>query len=129
MKRSRFSVFGDSLCEPAKKKKKKETDINTDTDEIDDCHIDIHVPLINKFNIHHESVYAIDNDIYFNIEEKWHTYTTKTLTFMLSDPERPIGTGSTRWFCRGEIQCSAIDYMISFDFYIYFPMSPNKRWI
>ena len=64
-----------------------------------------------------------DNDVYFNIEEQWHTYTTKTLMFMLSDPERPIGTRITRWFCRGKIQCSPIDYMISFDFYINFPLS------
>jgi len=25
------------------------------------------------------------------------------------------------WYCRGKIQCSAFDYMISFDFYVYFP--------
>ena len=70
-----------------------------------------------------------DKDIYYNIEEKWNTYTTKILTFMLSDPERPIGAGSTRWFCRGKIQCSAIDYMISFDFYIYFPLAFDMKKI
>ena len=67
--------------------------------------------------------------IYDSIQEEWRVYTTKTLTFMLSDPERPIGAGNTKWFCRGKIQCSAIDYMISFDFYIYFPLSFDMKKI
>lgn len=62
-----------------------------------------------------------DQNVFNNIEEKWHKYTTRTLTFMLSDPERPMGAETTKWYCRGNIQCSVIDYMISFDFFIYFP--------
>ena len=62
-----------------------------------------------------------DKDISENIEEQWHTYTAKSLTFILSDPERPIGTRNTMWLCRSKIRCSVIDYMISFDFSIYFP--------
>jgi hypothetical protein len=64
-----------------------------------------------------------DKDIYNNIKEEWHTYTAKSLTFLLSDPERPIGTGSSMWFCRGKVLCSATDYMISLDFSIYFPLT------
>ncbi len=64
-----------------------------------------------------------DQDVFNNIEDKWHKYTTRTLTFMLSDPERPIGAEATKWYCRGNIQCSVIDYMISFDFFIYLPLT------
>ncbi len=70
-----------------------------------------------------------DEDVFSNIEEKWRKYTTKTLTFLLSDPERPIGYGITRWYCRGNIQCSVTEYMISFDFYIYFPLTFDVKKI
>ncbi len=56
------------------------------------------------------------------IEEEWRVHTTKSLTFLLEDPERPLVPYSNiRWFCRGKIECSAENYMIHFDFYIYFP--------
>jgi len=70
-----------------------------------------------------------DNDVPDNIEEEWHTYTAKSLTFMLSDPERPIGSYRTMWTCRGKVRCSVIDYMISFDFYIYFPSDFDMKKI
>jgi hypothetical protein len=70
-----------------------------------------------------------DKDISDNIEEQWHTYTAKSFTFMLSDPERPIGTYRTMWFCRGKIRCSVVDYMISLDFYIHFPLTFNMEKI
>ena len=60
-------------------------------------------------------------DIYKNIEDEWHPYVSRTLTFLLSDPERPIGYYSSTWLCRGKVRCSAESFMISFEFNIYFP--------
>jgi hypothetical protein len=58
------------------------------------------------------------------IEEELSTDVKKSLTFMLDDPERPLNQMSNiRWFCRGKIECSVTDYMISFEFNIYFPSS------
>jgi hypothetical protein len=69
-------------------------------------------------------------DLIDNIIEEWHVDTTKSLTFLLSDPERPLGVGSNiRWYCRGKIQCSVLGYMISFDFYIFFPFTFNLKKI
>lgn len=43
-------------------------------------------------------------------------YTTRTLTFLLEDPARPIGPECMKpWFCRIVIRCSALDYMVSSD--------------
>jgi len=56
------------------------------------------------------------------IEDEMHQHTTRTLTFLLEDPRRQISFGSdVPWFCRGKIQCSVLDYMISFDLYVYLP--------
>jgi len=58
------------------------------------------------------------------IEDEWTVNTTRSFTFLLVDPDRPLVPGSSiNWFCRGKIECSAVDYMITFQFYIYFPES------
>jgi len=64
------------------------------------------------------------DDINECIETKWKELTTRSLIFLLEDPERPlVPVNSVNWYCRGTIECSAIDYMIMFDFYVYFPTS------
>ena len=56
------------------------------------------------------------------IEEEKHPYATRALTFLLEDPKRQLPfNNQVPWYCRGRIQCSLSDYMISFDFYVYFP--------
>ena len=65
-----------------------------------------------------------DDEITECIEDEWKINTTRALTFLLEDPDRPLVPGSSiNWFCRGKIECSAVDYMITFQFYIYFPES------
>jgi hypothetical protein len=57
------------------------------------------------------------------IQDQKAIHTTRSLTFVLSDQERPMYPGeSPPWFCRGKIECSLHDYMFSFDFFAYFPM-------
>lgn len=64
------------------------------------------------------------------IKEKKHVYTTSALTFLLQDPERPKGPDSdVPWYCRGTIECSPLDYMISFDFIVHFPEEFSVRKI
>jgi len=64
------------------------------------------------------------------IEDKWTNHTTRCLTFVLEDPARPLSVGSfSPWFCRGHLKCSALDYMASFDFHIYFPADFSIRRI
>lgn len=56
------------------------------------------------------------------IEDKKGEYTIRRATFLLEDSRRQIFYDSNvPWYCRGEIDCSIHDYMVSFDFYIYFP--------
>lgn len=57
------------------------------------------------------------------IEDENHIYCARSLTFLLEDPKRPLSYGSdVSWYCRGKISCSVMDYMVSFDLYIYFPV-------
>jgi len=63
-----------------------------------------------------------DGEITECIEEEWKTHTTRSLMFLLEDPDRPLLPGvNIKWFCRGKIECSAVSYLITFEFYIYFP--------
>ena len=56
------------------------------------------------------------------IEDEKYVYTVRALTFLLEDPKRQLSFGSdVPWYCRGKILCSAVDYMISFDFFVYLP--------
>lgn len=56
------------------------------------------------------------------IKDAHGQYTTRTLTFLLEDPDRPIGPECMKpWFCRIVIRCSALDYMVSSDFTASFP--------
>ena len=56
--------------------------------------------------------------------------TTRSLTFVLEDPDRPFLPGeSPPWFCRGTIECSMLDYMTAFEFYAHFPMNFDLRRI
>ena len=65
-----------------------------------------------------------DKDIADCIEEERKTHTTRSLIFLLEDPDRPLLPGvNFNWFCRGEIECSAVGYMITFEFHIFFPES------
>lgn len=64
------------------------------------------------------------------IEDENAVYTTRSLTFLLEDPKRQISYESNvPWYCRVKIQCSVFDFMVSFDFYIYFPEDFSLRKI
>jgi len=63
-------------------------------------------------------------DLQDSVEEEWRVHTTKSLTFIIEDPERPPGPLSDiHWFCRGKIDCSLDNYMINLDFMLFFPES------
>ena len=64
------------------------------------------------------------------LRDESKNYTTRSLTFILEDPDRPLIPGKgPPWFCRGHIECSVLDYMTSFDFYAQFPMDFDLRKI
>jgi hypothetical protein len=93
--------------------------------EIDDIIVNTVWPSVKKCTQKSAVIASLaknEEDPLANIKEEWFPKITRTLTFLLTDPERPIGCSSIRWFCRGTIQCSAIDYMISFEFYLYLPV-------
>ncbi len=54
-------------------------------------------------------------------------YVTRSLTFVLEDPQRSLSNLShgeiPPWYCRGNIKASLLNYMLSFDFLIYLPIS------
>lgn len=57
------------------------------------------------------------------LQDERANYTTRSLTFILADEERPFIPGeSPPWFCRGNIKCSLQHYLISFDFFLHLPM-------
>jgi hypothetical protein len=57
------------------------------------------------------------------LEDEWKNNTTRSLTFVLEDTDRPFLPGEgPPWFCRGKIECSMLDYLTSFDFFAHFPM-------
>jgi hypothetical protein len=57
------------------------------------------------------------------IEDENHIYCARSLTFLLEDPNRPLSYGSdVSWYCRGKITCSVMDYMVSFDLFVYLPV-------
>ena len=56
------------------------------------------------------------------IRTKGHVYVARELIFILQDPERPVGPGtSPPWYCRETIECTRFGYMISSDFIVSFP--------
>jgi len=58
-----------------------------------------------------------------SLSDKRANHTTRSLTLVLADEERPFIPGkSSSWFCRGKIECSLQDYMISFEFFLHLPM-------
>jgi len=64
------------------------------------------------------------------IEDENYLYTARSLTFLLEDSRRQIfPMGDVPWYCRGKIQCSVSDYMLSFDFYVYFPEDFSSKKI
>ena len=64
------------------------------------------------------------------IEDENHIYCARSLTFLLEDPNRPLSYGSdVSWYCRGKITCSVMDYMVSFDLFVYFPVEFSLRKI
>lgn len=64
------------------------------------------------------------------IRDEEKIYTTRSLTFVLEDPDKPLLPGEgPPWFCRGRIECSMLDYMTSFEFYANFPMDFDLRKI
>ena len=59
-----------------------------------------------------------------DIEDKNYPYSASELIFLLEDPKRPLSfNNSPPWYCRGTITCSVLDYLLSFDFMVYFPES------
>ena len=59
-----------------------------------------------------------------DIEDKDYPYSASELIFLLEDPKRPLSFNSNPpWYCRGTITCSVLDYLLSFDFMVYFPES------
>jgi hypothetical protein len=57
-------------------------------------------------------------------------FTTRSLTFVLEDAERPFLPGEgPPWFCRGKIECSLLDYLTSFEFFAHFPTDFDLRGI
>lgn len=71
-----------------------------------------------------------DQDIAECIEDEWRIHTTRSLVFLLEDPDRTLSSrANIKWFCRGKIECSPFDYMISFAFHIYFPESFSLKKI
>jgi hypothetical protein len=62
------------------------------------------------------------------IKDKNHVHTTSSLTFVLEDPARPLAPGFyPPWLYRGELQCSAFDYMVSSEFYLHLPSTVGFR--
>jgi hypothetical protein len=58
-----------------------------------------------------------------SLKDEAGNHTTRSLTFVLADEERPFIPGETSlWFCRGNIKCSLQHYIISFDFFLHLPM-------
>lgn len=56
------------------------------------------------------------------IKDENYPYTARALTLLLEDPRRQVSIGdNTPWYCRLKIHCSVFDYMVSSDFYVYFP--------
>ena len=60
-------------------------------------------------------------------------YTARSLTFLIEDPDRPwnnLPHGPVPpWHCRGNLRCSRLSYMLSFDFLIHLPISFSKEKI
>ena len=57
------------------------------------------------------------------LQDEEKLYTTRSLTFVLEDADRPfLPREGHPWFCRGNIECSVLDYLTSFDFYAHFPI-------
>jgi hypothetical protein len=63
------------------------------------------------------------------IKDEIKVFTCRTVTFILGDPQRPLlPGGGPPWYCRGKIECTPMDYMLSFDFSVYFRADfPIKR--
>ena len=58
-----------------------------------------------------------------SLKDEMANCTTRSLTFVLMDEERPFIPGeSPPWFCRGNIKCSLQHYIISFEFFLHLPM-------
>ena len=59
-----------------------------------------------------------------SLRDERANYTTRSLTFVLADEERPFIPGeSPPGFWRGNIECSLQTYMISFEFFLHLPMN------
>lgn len=64
------------------------------------------------------------------IDDDNNVYTCRSLAFVLEDPNRPLSPGSgPPWYCRGRLRCSPMDYMVSFDFFVYLPNDFSLRRI
>jgi hypothetical protein len=54
-------------------------------------------------------------------------YVARSFAFVLEDPKRPLTNLPTGiappWYCRGNLKCSLLSYMLSFDFLIDLPIS------
>ena len=71
----------------------------------------------------------VSDDALDYIETTNEKYVTRSTTFLLEDPRRPL-TNRTHseippWYCRGNIKSSSLNYSLSFDLFIYLPTSFN----
>ncbi len=57
------------------------------------------------------------------LRTRHHVDIDRALTFLVEDPDRPRGPGSSPpWFCRGTLSCTAARYFVAFDFALSVPI-------
>lgn len=76
-------------------------------------------------------VFDLRNGVPVSGIDDGHTlHTCRSLVFVLEDAGRPLLPGSgPPWYCRGNLSCSPMDYMVSFTFLVYLPEDFNLRRI
>ena len=71
---------------------------------------------------------GVNNTPAEGLETLHHQYITRSLTFVIEDPARPIRPGISRpWYCRFVIRASLFDYMLSKTTLLMFPENFSMR--
>lgn len=71
---------------------------------------------------------GVNNTPAEGLETLHHRHITRTLTFVIEDPARPIMPGASRpWYCRFVIRSSVFDYMLSRTTLLSFPANFSVR--
>ena len=71
---------------------------------------------------------GVNNTPAEGLETLHHQYITRSLTFVIEDPARPIMPGASRpWYCRFIISASLFDYMLSKTILLSFPEDFSMR--